>query len=104
MAGPARVLALPIRIVGGSFATLPQGSADEIAQSVAILLRTLRDSRLEVPGYGVPDMVGLTTLDLAAIRAAIARWEPRALATVEGGAPDLSDEGLRKIIVDLDRR
>jgi hypothetical protein len=100
----ARVLALPIRIVAGGFATIEQGTAAEIAQSVAILLRTLRDSRLEVPGYGVPDFVGLTAIDLGIIREAIARWEPRALATVEGGAPDLSDEGLRRIIVNIDRR
>jgi hypothetical protein len=94
----ARVLALPIRIVAGGFATIEQGTAAEIAQSVAILLRTLRDSRLEVPGYGVPDFVGLTAIDLGIIR------EARALATVEGGAPDLSDEGLRRIIVNIDRR
>lgn len=96
----ARVLQLPLRIVGGRYASLPQGSDGELAQSVAVLLRTERGSRVEVPRYGVSDPT-FRGVDVAEVRAAIAQWEPRALADVSDGGIDTSDVGIHSLLVEI---
>lgn len=54
-------------------------SADDIAQSVGLLLATRPGDRLSVPDYGLPDaMFALAGLREAQIRDAVEEWEPRA--------------------------
>lgn len=45
----------PFRLVGGSIASVPQGSDDSIAELVAVLLLTRRGERQMVPMFGVTD-------------------------------------------------
>lgn len=97
MAAP--VLQLPLRLVAGRFATLPQSSRDEVVQSVTLLLRTILSTRIEVRGYGIDDPTFTVRPDLPQIRRAIERWEPRAAATVTDGGIDLPDDAIRSIIV-----
>lgn len=66
----------------GNAVTVDQNSIDEVAQAVAILCNTPTGSRIELPGYGVPDQTFTQAPDPAPIAAAIATWEPRAAATV----------------------
>lgn len=75
--------ALPLRLVGGDFATVEQDTPDEVAQSVQVLLTTPVGSRDEVPDYGVDEMafqqmtlVEASTLD--ELSNTVEAWEPRA--------------------------
>ena len=77
-------LALPLTLgPNGSFNTIQQDTIEEVAQSVEVILGTPLGSRLQVPGFGVPDPV-LTELSPSAhqIQQVIAQWEPRALTAV----------------------
>lgn len=70
--------ALPLQLgSGGSFATLAQDTAGEIAQSVAVLMSTRPGERRAVPEYGLPDPLfgGASVDDVVEV---IAEWEPRA--------------------------
>jgi phage baseplate assembly protein W len=70
---------LPLQVVpGAGFATLTQGSLEEIAQSAALLIDTTPGERRSVPGYGVPGQLGTTRLDPDVIAVAVSQWEPRA--------------------------
>jgi phage baseplate assembly protein W len=75
------VLALPLRLVGRSLATLPQGGTDELQQSVRLALTTRPGERLASTDYGTPDLAFDTDIDPGVVAGAIADWEPR--VTVE---------------------
>lgn len=67
----------------GKLATVEQGSAAELGQSVGLLIDTRPGERRSVPGYGLPDQRGsLSNSDVRDIQddidAAIRAWEPRA--------------------------
>jgi phage baseplate assembly protein W len=81
----------PFRVEGGSVATVPQGSLEEIRQCVVACLRTRVGSRLDAPTYGVPNKLferqpRMPTAD--AYLRAVEEAEPRAAllgqAEVEG--------------------
>jgi phage baseplate assembly protein W len=75
-------LAVPFLIgLNGAAVTLAQDSAEEVAQSVKVLLSTRPGDRAVVPGYGVPEPTFAPTadpVDAALVIAAAAEWEPRA--------------------------
>src|SRR5207253_4877769 len=80
--GPAPVLALPLRLDGDRLATLQQGSAAELGQSVRLLMATRPGERLESPAYGTRDytFANVTDVDAEEIRAAVREHEPRVTA------------------------
>lgn len=71
----------------GSAAVIEQDTTQEVSQCVRVLLATMRGTRQYVPGYGVADPTFVGP-DITDIQAAIAKWEPRADATVNAGTPD----------------
>lgn len=77
-------LAIPFRLnPDGSAQTVDQDSIDDIAQCVEVLTATTIGSRIELPGYGIPDLTFTQGQPAAQqILQAINTWEPRADATV----------------------
>ena len=74
-------LAVPFRVQGGKVITVEQGSAEEIEQCVEACLKTPLGSRIDAPGYGVPDGTFRTqgaSLGPEPYLAAIEAAEPRA--------------------------
>lgn len=90
---------IPVELVAGRFATVDQGSADQVVQSVTVLLRTVRGMRIEVPSYGIDDPTFATSPNVSGIRAAVRRWVPQAQALVTDGGTDPVDEAIRNIDV-----
>lgn len=76
---------LPMRIVNGAVATVPQGSLAELRQSVELLLRTRLEERDLDRDYGTPDYLFRPSTELQAsdIEDEITAQEPRAAVTVE---------------------
>lgn len=73
-------LQVPLTLArNGSFATVDDGSPDDITQNVRAVLLTTPDTRLTDPDYGV-DL--LFHRDLAHVADEVRRFEPRA-ATVD---------------------
>jgi phage baseplate assembly protein W len=77
-----------------------QDTPDEIAQCVQVLISTTIGQRIEIPDYGVPDstFVQETDVQIGAIVAAVAKWEPRASVQITS-VPDSLDELLRQLSV-----
>lgn len=75
----------------GSAQTVQQGTVAEIVQSVSNLIGTTPDTRYMVPSYGLRDPT-FEGIDPVTLRQVVAKWEPRATATVQGprGAPVVS--------------
>jgi phage baseplate assembly protein W len=74
-------LAVPIRFNGKTFATVDQDSLEEIEQCVLACVSTIVGSRIDAPGYGVPDETfqQLTPHpSVEAYLAAVQEAEPRA--------------------------
>jgi phage baseplate assembly protein W len=78
-----------------------QGTIDEIAQCVLIILSFPVGSRIEKPTFGSPDqtfeMVGVN-LDI--IKNAIETWEPRASAVLDQH-PDLLDQLVADVLIQV---
>lgn len=72
-------LAFPLRVTPTGLATVVQDSADDIAQSIQLLLRTRPGERRSVPDYGLPDPTFGTRLDEDDVLEAISEWEDRAV-------------------------
>lgn len=90
-------LSFPFRIGrDGAAAVVEQDTLDEIAQSVQVLMMTRQGERLEVPDYGIADLVFQDDLDLDSVSAAIEEWEPRALARIDD-YEDSQDELIRHV-------
>ena len=86
-------LAFPFRIGrDGAAVVLEQDTLDEIAQSVQVLMMTHEGDRLEVPDYGISDLVFTVDPDLEAISAAVEEWEPRAVTRITDGYDDQVDD------------
>lgn len=98
----APVLALPLRLDGGRLATLDQGSAAELGQSVRLLMTTRPGERLEDTAYGVPDytFAPVAAIDPAEIAGAVRDHEPRVDADVD---VDVDPSGAVDITVALTR-
>jgi phage baseplate assembly protein W len=74
-------LSVPIRFNGTSFAMVEQDSPEEIAQCVLACVSTIVGSRIDAPGYGVPDETFQQlspTPSVEAYLAAVQEAEPRA--------------------------
>lgn len=75
-------LTSPLRLgADGTLAVVEQDSITEIGQCVGVLLGTVAGSRVELPGYGIPDVTFTTGQQLGAVEQAVATWEPRATGT-----------------------
>jgi phage baseplate assembly protein W len=75
-------LALPLTVgPSGSFNVLVQDTLAEVAQSVSVLLGTMKGDRTMVPDYGVDDPT-FATPNAGAITQAVNQWEPRAAVVV----------------------
>lgn len=79
-------LALPFRLSLTAGATVnEQGSVDEVAQNVAVLLSTEVGSRSTLPTYGIEDPAFSQQVDTASMVQAITEWEPRANISIAAG-------------------
>lgn len=75
-------LKVPMQLDGDQFATVKDGSLDEVAQNVAVICGTIQGERLYIPEFGISDQVfQLDAPDEAEIEAAVADCEPRARLT-----------------------
>jgi phage baseplate assembly protein W len=76
-------LALPLRIVGGQYMTVQQGTLAELRCNVAAIVSFPLGSRVERPEFGIKDpefeQRPLDTLD---IEAAVESYEPRAAVRI----------------------
>jgi phage baseplate assembly protein W len=78
-------LALPLTVgPSGSFNVVVQDTLAEVAQSVSVLLGTMKGDRTMVPDYGVDDPT-FATPNAGAITQAVNQWEPRAAVVVTVG-------------------
>jgi hypothetical protein len=73
----------------GSFAVVEQDSADEVAQSVAVLISTVVEQRQELPLYGIVDPTFSYGVDIASALDAVEVWEPRAAAAITAEVDDV---------------
>lgn len=94
---------LPFRVVGGSFATVEQGSLDEIANSVEAILLTPLGHFADDPEFGLADMSFVNQPVGGEIAEQVMEQEPRASLLVEE-APDQLDALLDRIRLILKRR
>lgn len=78
-----RELVWPLRLgPDGDFATVEQGSLEEVLQAVRIIALTRPGDRTDNPLLGVDELVPAHDFDPAAWAAALERWEPRAAVDV----------------------
>lgn len=93
-------LAVPFRITGTRAATVEDGTLDEVAQNVRVILGTRTGERLAVPAFGTADPTfGLAgaTPDAAEVEGAVTEWEPRATISLEYRAPTV--DGTADVVV-----
>jgi phage baseplate assembly protein W len=77
-------LAYPLRYEQGTPVTNEQDTPDDIVDCVTALLACPLYHRIEQPDFGLADQAFAEPgANLTEIKAAIARWEPRAKATAE---------------------
>lgn len=94
-------LALPVRVdPDGTFAVVEQDTGDDVRQCVEVLFRTTPGQRIEIPEYGMADLLFAVRIDEEEILGTIDRWEPRAIASLDI-APDLVDEMIRRVRVSV---
>lgn len=79
-------LRVPLQVVAGHLAVVEQDSEDELAQSVAVVLGTLRGERPVVPGFGITDQ-GFQEPRAAELVAAVEANEPRVRVLRVDGPP-----------------
>jgi len=99
-------IAFPFEILpSGLVREVEQDSLDEIAMSIAIILRFPIGSRYELPNFGVPDLsFRLSTEDLSSLLAEhISRWEPRARIFIEE-RPDQWNQMVRDFTIRVEGR
>lgn len=72
-------LKIPLALAGGELATVEQGSEDDVAQCVYVILATPLGSRVDDTRFGVEDPTfDQLPLDLSEMLAAIHTYEPAA--------------------------
>lgn len=74
-------LAYPFRIEGARAVQVEQGSEEDVAASVEVLMRSRYGDRQDLPSYGTPDLtftMNLGEADLDQLREIVNKWEPRA--------------------------
>lgn len=93
-------LSVPIRFTGKSFATVEQDSPEEIEQCVLACVSTIVGSRLDAPGYGVPDETFQQlspTPSVEAYLAAVQEAEPRAHLLGEASV----EEMIKRVVLQM---
>lgn len=93
-------LAFPFRFEGGRAAVVPQDTYEEIEQNVRVLLLTERGQRVEVPDFGIDDLVFLTELDESAIVEQAQEWDDR-VEVLAAEEPDRVNAMVRHLLVDV---
>ena len=83
---------LPMRLDRrGEPRTVEQDTADEVAQSVRVLMLTRPGDRLTQPAYGLADPAFAPAGETPGVVEAVERWEPR--ATLDNVDAELDDAG-----------
>jgi len=101
---PVPHLALPLRLVGSSFAEVEQDTNEDIAVCVEAIVRTRPGDRDELPAFGVSDVAfgqvdaGGRPVDSELLVSQIEVWEPRVRALVSQ-EPDRFDKTIRRVRV-----
>jgi len=87
----------------GSLAVVQEGSAEEVAASVANIAVCPQGYRLDLPGFGIPDPTFATLpIDTSGIKSAIEQWEPRASVTVDATDSDPSQPWEQTVTVNVE--
>jgi phage baseplate assembly protein W len=78
-------------------ATTAQGTNEEIADCVELILRTVAGQRATLQGFGRPDLEFGDNAEVmrSALEAAIDQWEPRARAVAEGAFDETDPAAVR---------
>jgi phage baseplate assembly protein W len=99
-------LAYPLEFKGGRFTEVEQGSLDELAMSIEILLRYPQGLREDQPDFGVRDLPLRPLNDdlVSEIRGAIVRWRGEDVQTVIDDMPDAFDDLVRTIVIKIQGR
>lgn len=83
-------LAFPLRYRDGKVAVNEQDSYEDVRDCVAAIASFTIGSRIEMLDFGIPEQAFRERgADPVAVRAAVERWEPRAVATAETDNKDL---------------
>lgn len=92
-------IAFPFRVTpAGVVDTVEQDTLDEVAQNVRVIVSTVEGERIEVLGFGVPDLVFRNQLPYSVLQAEVEEWEPRA-SLVFTDTPDHRDELVRLVTI-----
>lgn len=90
----------PLTVEGGVVATVEQDSLEDIAQCVEAVARTIVGSRIDAPGFGVPDETFLqqgASPSVAPYIRAVEAAEPRAHLLGEARLEDLVKKVILKV-------
>lgn len=93
--------AFPFRFgSNGAAQVVEQDTHAEIEQNVKVLVLTERGERLEVPDFGIDDLVFQTGVDEAAIAAQAREWDERAEVLI-AEEPDRVNAMIRNLLIDV---
>lgn len=92
--------ALPLRLAGGTFATVEQDTVDDVAACVEAIVRYPRGHRTDVPEFGIDDPVfALDGADPEDLLDDVREWEPRADLLVEDLGNDGAEAFLQQVAI-----
>lgn len=84
-------LAFPLRFVNGQAVVNEQDSLADVTDCVRAILTYPQGSRIELPGFGIPDQTfskGMPDTDV--ILESVRQWEPRAEVAAEANDSQMS--------------
>lgn len=84
----------------GAAEVVEQDTHAEIEQNVKVLVLTERGERLEVPDFGIDDLVFQTDVDEAAIAAQAREWDERA-EVLMAEEPDRFRAMVRNLLIEV---
>lgn len=93
--------AFPFRFgSAGAAVVVEQDTHEEIEQNVKVLVLTELGERMEVPDFGIDDLVFQTGVDEAAIAQQAREWDDRA-EVVMAEEPDRINAMIRNLLIDV---
>lgn len=84
----------------GAAEVVEQDTPEEIEQNVKVLVLTERGERIEVPDFGVDDVVFQTGIDEGAIAAQAREWDERADVLIAED-PDRMNTMIRNVLIEV---
>lgn len=89
---------MPFDVKDGKVREVEQGSMDDVAGCVEVILRTPLGQRSELPEFGTQDPSFTAPPDIDRLRRSTSEWEPRAEVTIdEITQEDAFEVGLKRV-------